>query len=113
MFVFEIQKIKLTLEASNKEELRASKKRKNCINGTILVVYIVGEILYTTLEIATYFTESEEDHETTTLDRTRVIVLLILRVSDFYLSVMFITIIAYYYRRTKDKYYTEVRMSMD
>jgi hypothetical protein len=97
VFVFEIQKIKLTLRASNATRLKNQLKRKNCVNGAILGIYIVGEILYTSIEIAIYFTTNNLSPKTSVLAWYRTIVLLILRVSDLYLSIMFITIIYSYY----------------
>jgi hypothetical protein len=42
VFVFEIQKIKLTLQASNATRLKKQLKRKNFVNGVIFAIYIVG-----------------------------------------------------------------------
>ena len=68
------------------------------------MIYIVGEILYTALEIAIYFSTSDLSPKTSgDLAKYRTIVLLILRVSDLYLSIMFITIIQSYYVRSKEK----------
>ena len=97
VFVFQIQKIKLTLRASNATGLKKQLKHKNFVNGAILGVYIVGEILYTALEIAIYFTTSNLNQKNSDLAWYRNFTLLILRISDLYLSIMFITIIQSFY----------------
>jgi len=101
-FIFQIEKIKLTLEATNLVHLQRSLKRKQLVNMVVLAVYIVADVIYILIKLYKIFTDTQ-----LTRDLWHEIsfgVQVVLRLSDLYLSLVFIFIVRYYYSNAKKNF---------
>ena len=111
-FLFQIERINMTLVASNHQLYRKSIARKNRINNTILVTYFIAILVFDSIEIYDYYQELKD--QTSCKDRNEDVISLreiikfvaiaVLRVSDLYLCIIFFLIISYYYLKTKIRF---------
>ena len=101
-FIFQIEKICLTLQANNHTNLQKTLKQRRIINNTILVLYFIAIIVFDTLEILEYF--FHDNHNLKRYRYYKFAAMAILRSSDVYFSYVFCVIISFYYQRAKIRF---------
>lgn len=108
-FLFQIEKINMTLGASNHQLLKKSLERKNKINNIILVIYFIAILVFDCLEIYDYYQEYKSQTSCIDINEdvisfreiVKFVAMAVLRLSDLYLCIVFFIIIRYYYQKTK------------
>lgn len=59
-FIFEIERINMTLQANNHQYLKKGLDRKRKINITILIIYIIGIVVFDGIQIKDNFDEQRQ-----------------------------------------------------